>query len=255
MKIKRLQAFLLVPFLLTILGASLVQAEFRFLRQNSEPKYFPHDSQRLGLCDQVYARMKQHLEQAGLSVVIDPELYPIKRILAMMSSGKGHVFCGAGRNAERERKYGYSTKPVYDVSNVVIAHRDEDFVPKSLEQLAGEEIVVGAYFGTSSAAFLKKQAGVRVLDNIKTLDQGMQFVANGRISYFYYHDLGLAYLVNESDLPIKLLPTRFRTVPQWLLYSPHLDAPDKKRIDDTLTTLYESAELEQINSAFLVMNP
>jgi len=238
-----LSLFLLVP---------TANAEIRFLKQNSEPKYFNESAGRQGLCDAVYGELRASLSGQDVPVLIDPELYPIKRILIMLDSGAGHVFCGAGRNAPREKRYRFSAVPVYEVSNVVIARRDETYVPEGFSELAREDILVGAYFGTSSAAFLKEQRGIRVLDKIKSLEQALQLVDQGRIRYFYYHDLGLSYLDDESDLPLKLLPTRFRTIEQWLIYSPHLREQDQKIFDQALQDMHQSGRLKEIGSRFLV---
>lgn len=94
-----LSAFILLFF------SHLATSEIIFVKQNSAPKYFDRSAEFTGLCDAIYINMQIKLQEQKVNVKIDPELYPIKRILAMVESGQKHAFCGAGRNEEREEKY------------------------------------------------------------------------------------------------------------------------------------------------------
>ena len=180
-----------------LLSIPFSNAEIVFVKQNSSPKYFDSESKQIGLCDEVYLTLQTRLEKLGQGAHIDPTLYPIKRTLGLLLSGKGHVFCGAGRNKEREQLYHYSEKPVYSVSNVLLMHNDDKYIANDYRDLQENKLLIGTYFGTSSSKFLKKLDGIRVLDHFTNLNDAIEQVASKKIPYFYYHDLGLNYLVKQ----------------------------------------------------------
>lgn len=238
-------------FLLFIFsGITAASSQITFLKQNSAPKYFEASKRKLGLCDSLYMAMKQELETQGKSAVIDNTLYPIKRILAKIELGEAHVFCGAGRNAEREKKFHYSKLPVYAVSNVLLTHSSNRYVAPDYQDLQNKKLVIGAFFGTSSARFLKKYDGIRVVDNYKTLDDAMTAVAEMKIPYFYYHDLGLVYMVENTELPIKLMPKKLRTVDQWMIFSRKLPPETITSLDQALKTLTDRGVIAGIQARF-----
>lgn len=226
------------------------EAEFIFVKQNSSPKYLDASVAGEGLCDRIYSQLRFQLQESGVKAKIDPNHYPIKRVLAMLEQGSAHVFCGAGRNAEREEQFHYSKLPVYAVSNVVLTHQSNKYVAQSYQDLQNEKLTIGAFFGTSSARFLKQFEGIKVVDTFKTLDDAMLAIAKRQIPYFYYHDLGLVYLVENTNLPIKLMPTKFRTVDQWMIYSPHLHQEQVEVLDEALHTLTNHGVIADINARF-----
>lgn len=226
--------------------------EIVLLRQNSEPKYMTAFPQQSGLCDLVYLELQKRLAQSNLNVIIDPTLYPVKRLLVILEQGTGHIFCGAGQNAERNEKFIYSKSPVYHVNNAVISHTDETYIPRSYSDLADPQITVGAFFGTSSSKFLATHKNLRLNENITTLDQALKAIEDKQIRYFYYHDLGLKYLVNETDKPIKLLPTVFRSVPQWILFSKKLPETQLKLVSASFEEIVKDGTLKGITRAFTI---
>lgn len=237
-----------VVFLLSCLSVSWA-ADITFLRQNSEPKYLADGS---GLCDQIYQFLQSELAKQGYEAEILTTRYPIKRILVMMDTGAGDAFCGAGVTNERREKYVYSELPMYAVSNVLMANKNETRIPKSFDDIAQNQWIIGAFYGTSSSNWLKSHPGVIVNDSYTELDRVTELVAeNNGLHYFFYHDLGLNYYVQKSGLPVKVLPTKFRTINQWMLY--RKDLPDEvlAAVEAAVTTLTESGQLGRIQRQYL----
>jgi len=139
--------------------------------QNSEPKYLLQDGTVSGLCGEIYQALKRELAGSNIQVEIPAHTKPIKRILTDLKSGKSDLFCGAGRNAKREAEYIYSIRPVYDVSNIMVTHKDHDFNPTSFADIRERGFEVGAFLGTTSAEFLKMQSGLLVNDNFTDLKE------------------------------------------------------------------------------------
>ena len=241
---------LVLATLVVAVGTKAANAEpLVLLKQNSKPKYFVDNS---GLCGEIYQRLVTKLGERGVDATVDSDLYPIKRILRKLELGQAHVFCGAGRNAKREAVYVYSALPVYEVANVIAAHDEEAFAPDGFPALISEGSLVGALFGTSSSTWLMSHEGVRVNDNFHSVEEGLEALASKRIQFFYYHDLGLNYLTENLNLPLKVVPTRFRSTPQWLLYSPHTPTKLIQEMDDAIAELTASGELQQIQKRYLI---
>lgn len=231
-----------IVYILSFLSFSLsvtAGQKIVFLKQNSNPKYFTDKSEQVGLCDEIYFNIKKELSEGVENIDIDERLYPIKRILSMLKEGRGHVFCGAGRNEKREGMFIYSKLPVYHVSNVVAAKSSEKFIPKTVRDFVSRDIIVGAYHGTTSAKFIKKQKDIRLNDNFTSFNQAFKELNGTNLRYFYYHDLGLNYLVKESGLPLKVLPTKFRIVPQWIIYSKKIPPRVHAAIESAIQRLHD----------------
>ncbi|RRJ83294.1 substrate-binding periplasmic protein [Aestuariirhabdus litorea] len=221
------------------------------MRQDSPPKYFPVDAGTLGLCDQLYLRLQERLKDLGVESRIEAGFTPIKRILYQVEHEGDRIFCGAGRNAEREQRFIYSEIPLYEVSNVIAVHKDNPWNPKTLSDLANGSTLVALY-GTSSARFLKTESGAEVYDRFHTPMEALSAVAHpDRDMAFYYHDLGINYLIRESGLPLRRVSTRFRTVPQWMIYGRQMDPRLIETVEQVLREMQDSGELDEMGRRFL----
>lgn len=232
------------------IAADTSEKELVFVKQNSKPKYF--DDNQEGLCGEIYIKLQSRLKASDTAIKIDPVTYPIKRVLSMLDRHEADVFCGAGRNKKREKLYLYSKLPVYSVGNVVSAKRQSSIEINDISDIAEQNLLVGALFGTTSATFLKSHEGVRVNDKFHTVEEGLETLAeNEHLHLFYYHDLGLNYLTRTLGLPIKVLPVRFRETPQWLLYSKETPPELVESVDLALKAITESGELKAIQRKYL----
>jgi ABC-type amino acid transport substrate-binding protein len=216
------------------------------LMQDSQPKYFLPNDLRKGLCVEIYRELKKRLEQQSVPVSISPKYLPIKRILKSVEINPNDIFCGAGRNAKREKRFIFSKTAVYHVSNMVAAHKDTEFKIDSFESIRLQHLTVGALYGTSSAAFVKSHEGVIVNDSFLDLKTGLRTVANKRIELFYYHDLGLNFLIKDWKLPLKVVQHKFRTVPQWVIYSKSIDPARLEVLERSLKDMESEGVIENI---------
>ncbi|RDE24951.1 hypothetical protein DV711_05065 [Motiliproteus coralliicola] len=226
------------------------------LKQDSQPKYFLNAPHHQGLCDRIYAELQKRLRQEGIQLQVQKPFIPIKRLLKQIEHGAADLFCGAGRNAEREAKFYYLSTPVYEVSNVVLAHRDEPLMPQTFADLATIDHAVAIIDGTSSGRFLQRQ-GVEPGALFNEINRAIKAVAeNPRVRFFYYHDLGLNYaLVSHKNLPIQVVPSRFRTVPQWILVSRQTPEPLRQAMESTLAGMQADGTLAAIGAEFLTITP
>lgn len=236
-----------------LISAGALAQPVTFLMQDSQPKYFLDNAEQKGLCGDIYHALQVKLKERQVESEIQQHYLPIKRILATVEQDAGHVFCGSGRNEAREKRFTFAQVPVYHVSNVLAAHVSDKFEPQSFNDVIKNGNPVGALFGTSSARYLKQQLPGLVNDSFKDLNTPLKLIATPpyRLRYFYYHDLGLNYLVKTMDLPLKVISTKFRTVPQWLIYSNHTDKATAEAIELSLRDMEQSGELARIVSQYI----
>lgn len=234
-----------------MLALTVAAAEVVLLKQNSEPKYLANGQ---GLCDQLYAAISERLQaDGGYQPRIDPAFYPVKRIMKMLEEGQGTLFCGAEATAERDKTFRYAAVPAYTITNVIATGSQQPERPLTLADIKAGKIVIAALYGTSSAAWLKAQLGSElVFDQIYSVEQGVELVANhSQPGYFFYHDLALNHFAAQHPGEVKILPTVYRTLPQWLLLSPHADDKLVQRLDAIMAELAASGRLAQIQDQFL----
>jgi len=166
--------------------------------------------------------------------------------------GTTHLYCGAGRNAEREALYNYSPTPLYNVQNIVIASAAEEIYPKDFAALALMNSHVGGVFGASSTKYLKKQKDLMVVDSFINIEEGMWAINNGRIRYFFYHDLGLLYNLKKTQMTdtLKVVPTVFREYQHWMISSKTLPGDITEKLNNAITDIYNDGTIETIKAAY-----
>ena len=249
----RLQGFFL--FILGSLGwlEGAAAADVVFLVQNSQPKYLTNHPTEKGLCGDLYLQLQVRLKRKGISSEIHDHSSPVKRIFLLVKTEPGHVFCGATKTAKREKKFRYSSLPLYQVSNVLVARADDHYDPKSYEELAAQGDAVGALYGTTSTNVLRQKIGSLVNDSFTDLESPLKLIGAPpyRLRYFFYHDLGLNYSVKESPYSLRVIGTKFRTFRQWLIYNPDTPENIAEAIELALKDMKDSGELDEIVSRYI----
>lgn len=209
----------------------------------------------VGLCDLVYKEIekefKTEIEQDKFEVKIIKTFFPIKRILKMIDEDRTHIFCGASKTLEREINYKFSDKAVYRVSNAMITHRDQKFVPQKIEDLVGKKFHIGAYYATASSQFLKNVQGLTVDDNYTSVELAFKMIESHNIDYFFYHDLGLKYLVRKTTYPIRLIMLPERSVEQFIMMNKNIPQKVADKINQIIEKLYQSKKINEIQAKYL----
>lgn len=230
------------------------QAEtLTFLVQNSQPKYFLHQGEKLGLCGEIYFQLSKKLKLRNVDSIVYPHYIPIKRIFSMVEMGPNYVFCGSSRTAAREERFDFVNTPLYLISYALLAHSDEKTDPSNFEELKATRGTVGALFGTRSALSLKDKLGHQVNDSFLEFDTPLRMMSTPpyRLRYFYYHDLGLNYIAKESGLPLKVLNSRFKTGAQFLIHSKNLKPETVDALSQALIEMEKTGELDKIVQKYI----
>ncbi|MFQ3262411.1 substrate-binding periplasmic protein [Reinekea sp.] len=220
-----------------------------FVKHNSKPKYLEDST---GLCDQIYSVLAEQLKPYGIELLVDPTLYPAKRLLSMVENGEADGFCGLERTPDREKTFTYISPSLYTVSYLLLAHESESFIPTSVDDIIRHNSVVGTFYGTNSSRWLKGHAGLLVNDNFDSLDAAIKLVGMKKLRYFYYHDLALNYYSNDSQFEVKTLPTRLQHKPHWLVLNKSLSDKTTQDLTSALAELYKSGQIKNIYDSFLV---
>lgn len=248
------QRLLFVCFLfLLVFARGAWAADITFLVQNSQPKYLVGEPGTKGLCGDIYQALGRSLAKQNISTEFAESFLPIKRIFSQVETVPGHVFCGASRNEHREKRFRYAQTPLYRVHNVLVARADDPAEPLSIEELKAQGETIGALYGTASTAYLKQALGRQVNDSFDNLQEPLKLVGTPpyRLRFFFYHDLGMNYLVKRLPYPLKVIKTRFRSFQQWLIYSPETPLYVAQALEAGLREIEQSGELDRIVSQYL----
>ena len=252
-KLSRTLVIGLTALLISLHSLSTKAETLTFLVQNSQPKYFLDQGEKLGLCGEIYFQLSKKLQQYDIDSTVLPHYMPLRRIFSMVEAGPSYVFCGSSRTAAREKRFGFINIPLYLISYVLLAHKDEEVDPASFAELKATEGIIGTLFGTRSAQGLKDQLGQQVNDSFQELDTPLRMMSAPpyRLRYFYYHDLGLNYLAKESGLPLKVLSNRFKTHHQWLIHSKDLKSETIEALSTIMAEMETSGELDKIVKKYI----
>lgn len=243
----------LTALMISVFSLNTKAEPLTFLVQNSQPKYFLDQGEKLGLCGEIYFQLSKKLNKHGINSSVLPQYIPIKRIFSMVESGPGYVFCGSSRTDAREKRFDFIDTPLYLISYVLLAHKEERVSPATFEELKASGGTVGVLFGTRSAQSLKEKLGNQVNDSFQEFDTPLRMMSTApyRLRYFYYHDLGLNYMAKESGLPLKVLNNRFKTRAQWLIHSKDLKPEAVAALSLIMKEMEKSGELDAIVQKYI----
>jgi len=249
----RLPIVCLTTLMISMFSLNAEAESLTLLVQNSQPKYFLDQGEKLGLCGEIYFQLSKKLKKHGIDSSVLPHYVPIKRIFSMVESGPGYVFCGSSRTDARKKRFDFIDTPLYLISYVLLAHKEERISPTTFEELKASGGTVGVLFGTRSAQSLKEKLGNQVNDNFQEFDTPLRMMSTApyRLRYFYYHDLGLNYIAKESGLPLKVLNNRFKTRAQWLIHSKDLKPETVKALSQIMKEMEKSGELDAIVQKYI----
>lgn len=252
--IKTKLTFLSWGLLILLLGSIKAKAEdLIFLAQDSQPKYLMQNGQVGGLCGEIYHALQSKLQARHISSELPSYYVPIKRIFKLLEEGDHYVFCGANHSPDRETRFKFAPQPVYQVSYVLAAHVQDNDTPHTFQDILNGQGVVGALYGTQSSRYLKSQLKGRVNDSFTDIISGLTLIehAPDRLRYFYYHDLGLNYVIKEHKLSLKVLKAKLKASSQWLIYSKNLSPEIAQALEASLNELESSGALATIGSHYI----
>ena len=241
-------------------GTALAQAEPLVLKteyQDTQPKYIRHaDGSFSGLCVELLERIGQvadiRFEQPG-------DFVPRRRIEHNLGTGQIDLHCGLRKPPRITPGSGPGfSEPLYRVAHMVVGRQDESLHIDSIGELRAlkDDPAVLAVFGTSTAHALKRQLE-RVDDTARTVEVNFRKLISGRGRVFVHYDLALAYALRQSPLAaqLRVVGSDLQPYNHYLVYSPHLPAATRTRIDTAIHNLKANGEWAALLARYPVKLP
>jgi len=222
------------------------------IRESSIPFSYLDDSQKpigysIDLCNKVVDSVKKKLKMPSLKVQMNPVTSQTR--IPLMTNGTIDMECGSTTNSvERQKQVAFSV--AHFVTSVRMAVKANSGI-KSLSDLNGKSVVTTS--GTTSDRYIKQTEQGKKIDvkNLYGKDHAESFLMleSGRAVAFVMDDVLLAGLIARSKTP-----KAFAIVGPALSVEPYgimmrKDDPQfKKVVDDTLSGLMKSGEINKIYS-------
>ena len=141
---------------------------------------------------------------------------------------------------------------------MVVGRQDESLHIDSIGELRAlkDDPAVLAVFGTSTAHALKRQLE-RVDDTARTVEVNFRKLISGRGRVFVHYDLALAYALRQSPLAaqLRVVGSDLQPYNHYLVYSPHLPAATRTRIDNAILSLKANGEWAALLARYPVKLP
>lgn len=221
-------------------------------REGSIPFSYTDDEGRVfgyswELCTRIVDAVKTHLKQPSIEVVPVPTTSSSR--MMMIESGVADLYCGSSTNTDQRARY-VSFSTTYFVAGVKGLVRKDSGI-RSVDDLKGRTVVTTA--GTTSDAYVKSATARRnIFVNLRTArTHGDAFneVLNGKADVFVLDDILLKGLLANSAkadaYKLVILDESFGFEPYGLMMRKG-DPEFKRIVDDTLSDLYRSGEIERI---------
>jgi len=246
----------IAAFLQCVLGSVGLSAEEPHVLhvgfQDTQPKYISEDGVFSGVCPDIYRAIEDRLE--GRVRIVFPESFtPRRRILHFLERGSLHMDCGAGFSRQRASRFIFSGEPLYEVSHRLAVKAGLQEPPDSFTDLDERQSRIGVLPGTAVTRYLKdKIGGGPRLVPVQTPKEGLRLVSLGRLEGFYYHSLGLNYLLQQYEGAGTLRTTdhRFHVYGHWMMYSPQLDPSLIAMVEEALAGLRSDGTIAAILDAY-----
>ncbi|GAA0784218.1 substrate-binding periplasmic protein [Roseibium denhamense] len=220
--------------------------------QDTQPKYILQNGDAHGICPDIYRELERRLK-GQVAFDFPAAFTPRRRMLANLEQGNSDIDCGAAANAERERKFIFSRIPIYEVAHLIALSSSEQDPPESFEDLADFRPLVGVVLGANITRFLEQKVpGTQDFYKVTSPNEGIRLVSIGRLEAFYYHSLGLGYLLSTKwqGGNVKLAKTRFHTYHHWLMYGRHLSPETIALLDQALSEMQADGTLMTISARY-----
>lgn len=243
-----LKNFALAVGLLNFLIASVVASENSILvaYENRPPFQFRNENNQPAGMD--IELLQAILEQAGIEAKY--LLYPWKRALHQLKSGRVDLVMGAGKTAERQQ-YAYYSKEVFQLGyNALFMHKKHtgSGYIESLSELTQTSFKIGFELGTSYSdefdSLSKNNSFVKNLFSVEDETEAVKLTLAGRLDGFLSNELvanQILALVDDSE-EIELLFRLYaeEQAKSFLIFSKASVEPETvQRIDDAMKELYE----------------
>lgn len=239
----------------SLLLSSLLAAEtLRTAAQDSSPKFIRNPG---GASTGISIEIMQEISRLdpGIRFSGGNDFLPLKRIEKMLENGEIDVFFGFIRSTEREKQYVFIDPPLYFVSDVLVARRDDPIDIRHLEELKalGDKGVVLIAKGVSQGDQLKKM-DIQIDDGGRSLETNLQKLVNGRGRFAFQSEIEMKTAIRIGPQAfrdqLRILPARFNTGGRYIAFSRKVPPATISRVQAALDRLEDNGTLSRIYAKY-----
>lgn len=219
-------------------------------QDNSIIKYNPKNPGQPGICTEI----SKELASLGVKLTGLESSLPLLRVEAGLESGDLEAFLCILKNAEREKRFNYFETKLYDINHVLVTVDGEKDEPKSYDELksVSKSNPVLVPNGSSLVKVLEAN-GITVDSGAKDEDAALKKLLAGRAKFGYFQDLSILMTIRSGGsefAKIKILPTKFKSEPQYAAYSKKLSSEKAKTLSEAIQKVQASGAIDKIISKY-----
>lgn len=250
----KLKKVILMALMMVMYGVISYSAEttLRTEFQDTQPKYIKNSNKSFsGICVEL---MNLISKDTGIKFVYPADFVPTKRIASDLESGETDIHFGLKKTEERKKTMIFS-EPMYTVSYVVLARKDDTLKINSLDELKKfkKEDTILSVFGTGSTDFLKNSENLTIDAGGTDVETNIKKLATGRGRVFVSYDLALYYeLKRNSDKDkVKVVGKGFEPYEQYVVFSKKADPKLIEKVSNSIKKLKANGEWQKIVDKYL----
>lgn len=220
--------------------------------QDIEPKYIISGDTFSGICVDILRALNNILHSSSVEINFPVKLTPVKRVRLNLRTGSTDLHCGSAKTTEREKKYAFSKKPLYQVKTVILGRIEDNYVFPDIDALIESGARIISVHGTNSHAFLASR-GVAPEPIVLGVEEGLELIRKHRADLLVYHDIGLKFLVTHRDnaTEFKIYENIIiRTYYHWMMYHKDLDPETVSIVDSAIDHLIASGQIDYILESY-----
>lgn len=235
----------------SLLCCAMLSAEvLRTAAQDSPPKFIRHPG---AAASGISIEIMQEISKLDPDIRFSGEgnFLPLKRIENMLETGELDVFFGFIRSPEREKQYAFVDPPLYQVSDVLVARRNDSIDIRQLEELKalGDDGIVLIAKGVSQGDQLKSM-NIQIDDGGRTLSTNLQKLISGRGRFAFQSEIEIRQALRDGPAAfrseLRILPTRFNTGGRYVAFSRKVPPATIARLRAALNKLEANGTLDRI---------
>ncbi|MDX1736769.1 MAG: transporter substrate-binding domain-containing protein [Alphaproteobacteria bacterium] len=233
------------------ISSGVMAGSIVFAYTDSAPRYIVNQTQLGGICGDIYRELGQVLSANKIDIKLVHLSLEQNVVFENLLSGRSHVYCGVERDKYAEAAFIYSTRPVYQTSDVLVVPSDVNINPKSVDELRNSSVVIGVFQNSTSRNYLRMQYGLQLNDSYRDLSVALKQVAEKRgANVFFHEDIELYHHLHQQPLPLRVLPAKFHTRDQWLIYSRKMPSGYIQKMEEALLHMELEGKLAEIQCSY-----
>lgn len=231
--------------------------ELKTAAQNSIPKYFIDEDDRMGgICVDIMQAIE--VVEPEIKFTGYQEFLPFKRLQMYLEEGRIDVFFGFRETAERKENYIFLKVPLYQIHYVVAVREEDNVTINALNDLRalGQDGKILTVHGSAASRFLHGEDGLLVDDGARTPSKLLRMLMAQRGRFAFYHDLGLRGAIKKDVLEkkVKILPVSFLMYAHYAAFTKNTDMTTITKVQKAIEKLMHNGALTKIHKKYNLLD-